>query len=406
MRKTPFHERTAPLNTTHLWEHWAGHVVATQYQHSAASEYLATRNAVAVLDTSPLFKYRFSGDGATAALAGIMTRDIRTCEPGSSQYTVWCNDDGYVMEDGVVLRLDENEYLVTSAEPNLRYFSQRVGDQDVMVEDVSDKYGLLAIQGPHSLSVLRQLSDDVAALPYFGVTRTAIGGVPVVVSRTGFTGDLGYEVWIDSERAVQIWDAIAAVGRDYNLSPLGMRPLGMARLDAGLLLIGVDFEPARHAWTNDQRETPDELGLDWMARLGDERQFIGRRAIQTERAKQTTRWRTVGFQVDAQAYEELYNQEGLVAPKDDVYEEAAHSIYDRDFNADGDATYVGYSTSFGFSPIMKRHIGLAKMPLESAAVGSNAHLELVVSHRPRYVPIEVVSTPFWKPERKTMEAPT
>ncbi|NNF63501.1 MAG: aminomethyl transferase family protein [Acidimicrobiia bacterium] len=401
MRTTPFHERIAPLNRTYLWEHWAGFVTAVAYQHSVATEYFATRNSVAVFDTSPLFKYRIAGPDATAFLAGVFARDIRRCAIGEGHYTVWCNDEGYLLEDGVVLRLGEDEYLATSAEPNLRHFRSLANGHEVTVEDLSDAYGILAVQGPHSVEVIRRISPEAGSLPYFGVTRTSIANHQVVVSRTGFTADLGYEIWIETADALPVWDTLMDAGADYNLIPMGMRALGMARLDGGMLLINADFEPARHAWTDAQRETPDELGLAWMVNLADDRPFVGRRAIEAERANGTSRWKTVGFHVDAAAYEAIYNNDGLAAPKEGVYEETAHSLYDRDFNVDAGAQWVGYATSFGFSPILKRHIGLAKLPLDRCTPGLTAHLELVVNHRPKYVPVEVSKTPFWNPARKT-----
>lgn len=403
MRTTPFHERIAPLNRTHLWEHWAGYVTPVAYQHSVATEYLATRNSVAVFDTSPLFKYRIAGTDATAFLAGVFVRDIRSCAIGEGQYTVWCDDEGYVLEDGVILRLDETEYVLTSAEPNLRYLRSLAAGHDVNIDDLSDDYGILAVQGPHSIDVVEHLAPDGGSLPYFGVTQTSIDGHDVVISRTGFTADLGYEIWIETADAVAVWDVLMDAGAHFNVIPMGMRALGMARLDGGMLLINADFEPARHAWTDAQRETPDELGLAWMVDLADDRPFVGRRAIEAERATGKTRWKTVGFQVDAPAYEGVYNVAGLAAPKDGVYEETAHSLYDRDFNADAGAQWIGYATSFGFSPILKRHIGLAKLPTDRCTPGSTAHLELVVNHRPKYVPVEVTKTPFWNPARKTQK---
>lgn len=402
MKTTPFHERTNALNRTQLWSHWAGYLSAVRYDHSPTIEYFATRNAVAVFDTSPLFKYRISGRDAEAFLAGVLTRDVRTCGVGSSQYTIWCDDEGYVAEDGVVLRTSADEYLLTSAEPNLDYFTRHIGPADVTVLDISSDYGLLAIQGPHATNALSRICRGVAGLSYFGVVESTIDGVAVFVSRTGFTGDLGYEVWVPAESAHAVWDAIMRAGSDYNIVPMGLTALGMSRLDAALLLIDVDFSSSRHAWTTAFKETPDELGLGWMYQAGDDRSFIGRRAIDAERSNATTRWKTVGFVLDPQHYERVYNEAGLIAPKEGVYLEATHSLYDRDYNEDPEANYLGYATSFGFSPILKRHIGLAKLPLE---VTGPVFLELMVAHRPHYVRGEPTKTPFYNPARKT-GAPT
>ena len=401
MRITPFHERLAPLNVTHRWDHWAGYLVAERYQHSATAEYFGTRSSVAIFDTSPLFKYRISGPDSTEFLARVLTRNVRGCEIGQAQYTIWCEDAGFVVEDGLVLRTEANEYWLTSAEPNLVYFSRLIDQHKVEVADVSEDYGLLAIQGPHALDLVATLIPGARDLPYFGVMAAEYAGQPLTVSRTGFTGDLGYEIWVGRQDAVSVWDDLVEAGSVYNMAPMGTRALRMARLDAGLLLLDVDFASARYAWTDAQRETPSELGLGWMLEENVDRSFVGREAIARELARTASRWRTVGLQVDAEAYERLYNAEGVIAPKEGVYVEGAHSLYDRDFNADADASYVGYLTSFMFSPILKRHIGLAKLPLENAKPGSRVYLELMVANRPKYVPAEVVKTPFYNPERKT-----
>ncbi len=403
MRTTPFHERLAPLNQTHLWHHWAGYLVADKYQHSVPFEYLATRNSVALFDTSPLFKYRIAGPDATQFLAGVLTRDIRTCDVGQAHYTVWCDDGGYVLEDGVVLRTGDDEYLLTTAEPNLAYLSRLLGDRKVDIIDTSDDYGILAIQGPHAADVLDRLTPAPSALAYFGLVDTDIDRRSVTVSRTGFTGDLGYEVWVRSRDAIAVCDAVLEAGADYQLTPIGMQALAMARLDAGMLLIDVDYDSARHAWTDAFRETPIELGLGWMLGGDDDRAYIGRLAHRRERGQGTSRWKTVGIQVDPAAYERLYNEEGLIAPKEGVYVDHTLSLYDRDFNADAGARYVGYVSSFMFSPLLKRHIGLAKIPLDRAAPGTEVWLELMVAHRPKYVPAQVVKTPFYDPARKTAD---
>mgnify|MGYP001816399396 CR=1 FL=1 len=401
MRTTPFHEPLASLNETQLWEHWAGYLSAVKYQHSTTVEYFATRDGVGVFDTSPLFKYRVNGADATLFLSTVMVRDVARCGVGEAQYNVWCNDAGFTLEDGVILRVAENEYWLSTAGRNLRYLSQLVGARDVTVEDISDDYGMLAIQGPHSLSTLAALSDDVAPLAYFGVTTSEIAGKPITISRTGFTGDLGYELWVGAADCERVLDAVFAVGAGYNIVPIGSRALGMARLEAGLLLLGTDFESARYAWTDAQRETPLELGLGWMVPKQDGRRFIGADALRAERADATSRWKTVGITVDPAGYEELYNGRGLIAPKEGVYRTGSLSLYDADFNADPGASYLGYATSFMFSPLLKRHIGLAKVPLDRTAVGSVVYLELTVSHRPCYVRAEVARTPFYNPSRKT-----
>lgn len=400
MRTSPFHERLAELSETQLWEHWAGYLSAVKYQHSATVEYFATRNAVGVFDTSPLFKYRVHGPDAVGFLATVTLRDPTACRVGAAQYTAWCNDAGYVLEDGVILRVAEDEFWVTTVGRNLRYLTQLIAGRKAEVVDMSDQFAMLAVQGPHARNALGHLTDAVAPLDYFGLATTTVAGAPVTISRTGFTGDLGYEMWVRASDAVGVLDAVLAAGAGYNIIPIGAQALGMARLEAGLLLLGTDFESARHAWTDAQRETPIELGLAWMIPSATERTYVGKRAIEQERGETTSRWKTVGIVVDAAGYERLYNDEGLVAPKDGVYRTGTFSLYDADFNTTPDAQYVGYVTSFMFSPVLKRHIGLAKLPLDRVAPGSEVFLELVVSHRPKYVRAEVATTPFYNPMRK------
>ncbi len=401
MKKTPFHNRLEPLNTTHLWEAWSGYLSAVKYQQSSTYEYYAVRNSAAIFDTSPLFKYRIVGPDAVGFLSGVMARDPGRCSVGAGQYTVWCDDQGFVLEDGVLLRTGDVEFWLSTAKPNLDYLTRVAGRQDVVIDDVSERYGILALQGPLSIEVLAAAGADVWALPHFGVTSATLADRSVMISRTGFTGDLGYEIWVEALDAVPVFDTIVGAGAAFNLVPIGSRALTMARLDAGMLLIDVDFTSARHAWTAAERETPDELGLGWMMKNPDSRPYVGAAAIARERELGASRWKTVGIQADPGAYETLFNSRGLIAPKQGVYVDSSQSLYDRDFNADSGGQYLGYVTSFMFSPLLKRHIGIAKVPLDRANVGSEVYLERTVLHRPAYVKCHVTSMPMYNPDRKT-----
>ena len=397
IKKTPFYPRTGPLNQTMLWEHWAGYLVAQKYQFSSTYEYYAIRNSAGLFDTSPLFKYRIQGPDATPFLAGVLARDIRRCPVGHAQYTIWCDDDGWLLEDGVVLHVAPNEYWLTAAEPNLRYWQQLVGPADVTITDISEAYGILALQGPHAGNILCQLSPDIPQLNYFDVTQTTIGQTPVTISRTGYTGDLGYEVWVKSEDAVPVWDAIMTAGAGYNIIPFGQQVLHMARLDAGLLLIGIEYHTARHAWTDEQRSSPIELGFSWMFRhlAEDDRIFIGRQAIEAELHQKSSRWHLVGLEVDWQSYEQTYNSLGLMAPKNNIPLEEAMALYNEQNE------WVGHTTSYAFSSILKKHIALAKVAPPLAKRGTIIQLELLINDRPRLVTARVVKTPFFNPARKT-----
>ncbi len=299
MKPTPFHGRLESLNATHLWEPWSGYLSAVQYQQSATFEYFAVRNSAAIFDTSPLFKYRIVGPDAGVFLSGLLVRDPDGCALGSGQYTAWCDDQGFVLEDGVILRTGDEEFWMTTANPNLDYLTRVAGRRDVVVDDVSEQYGILSLQGPLSIDVLAAAGADVSALPYFGVTSTTLAGKSVMISRTGFTGDLEYEVWAEAPDAFPVFDTIIGAGADFNLVPIGSRALTMARLEAGLLLIDVDFTSARHAWTAADRETPDELSLGWMVKDPHARPFVGAAAIARERELGASRWiatrRRAGF---------------------------------------------------------------------------------------------------------------
>ncbi|MCB9434875.1 MAG: aminomethyl transferase family protein [Ardenticatenaceae bacterium] len=403
IKRSPFHPRLVESNETMFWDNWVGYASPTQYQYSTVFEYFSARNAVALFDSSPLFKYRIKGADATRFLSGVLVRDVAKCPVGRAQYTIWCNDAGFVLEDGVLLHVAEDEYWLTAAEPNLKHFSDLVGRQQVEISDISEEYGILAVQGPHSLAVLRQLTKGVAGLRYFGLTETKIAKKPVVVSRTGFTGDLGYEIWVKRDDALAVWDALREVGQGYNLTLMGSRALSMARIEAGLLLIGVDFASARFAWVDAQRETPQELGLGWMLKglAGDKRPFIGRTAIEHAISHNTARWQTVGLMLDPAVYEEIHNRQGIIAPKADMLYQDTLYVYSDDYNVNANSEYVGYVTSLLFSPLLKRHIAIAKIASGVAAAGARVFVEMEVLHRSQYFPAQITRLPFYNPARKT-----
>ncbi|MHB8460291.1 MAG: aminomethyltransferase family protein [Candidatus Limnocylindrales bacterium] len=397
IRTTPFHERLSQLTETGLWEHWANHLVASRYQMSDKFEYFAVRNSAGLFDTSPLYKYRIAGPDAERYLSGVLARDIRTCAVGQGQYTIWCDDRGFVIEDGVVLRHGSDEFVLTSAEPNLAYLEGLIGRLDVGIEDISDRWAILAVQGPRSRDLLASLSPAVARLPYFGIVATTIAAVPVHVSRTGYTGDLGYEIWVPADDAIAVWDAVWAAGRGQGIIPIGMSALYMTRIEAGLLLLDVDFHSSRFAWTDADRSTPIELGLGWMFRNleADDRPFIGRDAIRREIAGRTSRWKLSGLVVDWREYDRIYAEAGLIPPKDHTPVQDEYFIYDDDL------AQIGYATSQMYSPILQRHIALARVPLNLSAPGSRVKLEIGLNHRYEYFDAHVARLPLFNPPRRT-----
>jgi aminomethyltransferase len=397
VKTTPFHPRLAELNTTQLWTHWAGHLSATQYDIAAKHEYFGVRQAVGFFDASPLYKYEITGRDAESYLGAILTRDIRTCRPGRAQYTIWCDSEGYVLEDGVVFRHSANEFLLTAAEPNLSFLQNQIGSLEVAVEDVSDQYAMLAVQGPRSRATLSSLAPEVNELSYFGHSQAKIAGSEVTVSRTGFTGDLGYELRIPADDALAVLDAVMAAGEPHRMRPFGDQALNMLRIEAGLPLIGAEFTSSRYAFNEHDRFTPDELGFGWLLKgIDDEtRPFVGRRAIRAERANVTSRWKTVGLMVDGHAFEQLHYEAGLIPPKDEPPASWETMLYDAHDER------AGYATSYAYSPMMQTQIGIARVRPELADIGTTIHVEVTVNHVYTTVPATVVAMPFFNPERKT-----
>ena len=319
IRTTPFHERTSALNETGLWEHWAGTLAAQKYQLSEKFEYFAVRNAAGLFDTSPLFKYRFTGPGAERFLAGILARDPRSMKPGEAQYTIWCDDRGFLVEDGVMLRHADDDFVLTAAEPNFAWFADQVGPRDdVVIEDVSDDWAVLSHPGPAREVPARRPRQGHREARLLRAPRAKIGGKQVRVSRTGYTGDLGYEVWCRPEDALAVWDAIWESTRGYGVLPFGMQALYMTRIEAGLLLLDVDFASSRFAWTDADRATPAELGLAWMLRgiEGTDRVFIGRDAIRQRARREAVALPDHRHRRGLPHWNRLHDEAGLIPPMD------------------------------------------------------------------------------------------
>lgn len=405
IRTTPFHPRTSALNETGLWQHWSAHLAATRYTHSEKAEYTAIRNAAGLFDASPLYKYRIGGPGAADYLAGVLARDPRPLAPGRAQYTLWCDDRGFVVEDGVLLRLADHEFLLTAAEPNLAWFAGhardiagRRGSLAVTIEDVSEAWAVLAVQGPRSREILAPLAPAVETLPYFGLAQTTLvgAGIDVLISRTGYTGDLGYEIWAPAADALAVWDAIWAASRGRGVMPFGLTALSMARIEAGLLLLDVDFRNSRFAWTDADRVTPAELGLERLVRAAatTDRAFIGRDAIRRELANGTSRFRTTGLVVDWRSWDDIHAAADLIPPKDHTPVEAEYYVYD-------DAlAQIGFATSLMYSPQLQRHIAIARVPVDRT-IGARVKLEWPVAHRYEYFDAVVTPLPHFDPPRRT-----
>jgi aminomethyltransferase len=397
MKTTAFHERLSALNRTGLYSHWSGYLSALRYDMSAKHEYFAVRNSAGFFDTSPLFKYWIRGKDAERFLAGVLTRDIRQCRPGRAQYTIWCDDRGFVLEDGVVFRHSDTEFFMTTARPNLGYFTDLIGRLAVEIEEVSDDYGVLAVQGPRSREILQTLTPDVTGLAFFDLCSTKIGNAAVTLSRTGYTGDLGFEIFVGAGDALPVLDAVIDAGEGRGLRPFGEEALLMTRIEAGLVLIDVEFSSSRLAYNDNERITPRELGFGWMLRGIDatDRPFIGRNALRKELADKTSRWLTVGLRVDWQQFDRLHTEAGLLTPKDETPLPYESMLYD------DDGQRIGYATGLMYSPMLQRHIAMARVRPDLAAPGSRVNLEITIDHRYRTVAAEVARLPLFNPSRKT-----
>ena len=393
---TPFHARTLPLCESLNYRDWAGYYAVSAYETHHEHEYNAIRNAAALIDVSPLFKYVISGRDAGALVDRIITRDVTRMPVGQVFYTPWCDEYGHVIDDGTVSRLDERRFRWTAAEPNLRWFTQNAQGLDVTIDDVSESLAALALQGPTSAQVLRACSDiDVDRLKYFRVTSGRLGGVPVDVSRTGYTGDLGYEIWMSAGDALAAWDALVSAGRSFDLMPAGMLALDVARVEAGLLLIDVDFVGSKKALIPDQKFTPYELGLGRLVDL-DKAAFVGRSALRA--AARAPRRRVVGLEIDWSDVEAIYDRAGLPPLAPSAASRTPVPVRDGE-------RQVGRATTTAWSPTLKRLIAIACIDSARAAEGTRLRFEISVEGIRHFVGATVVRTPFFNPARKTATPP-
>lgn len=390
LKTTPFHERTAALCVSHAWRRWAGYIVASSYELSHEREYHCIRAAAALFDVSPLYKYLIGGRDAALLLDRLVTRNVRRSQVGQVLYTPWCDAAGKVLDDGTVARLDETSFRMTCAEPNLRWLEANAIGLEVTIEDVSESIAALSLQGPLSLSILQALGD-IPPLKYFRLARTSLREVPVEVSRTGYTGDLGFELWVKSTDAIALWDALMEVGSAYGLQPAGMLALDVARIEAGLMLIDVDYVPARKALTEGQTSSPYELDLAWAVNL-DKEHFVGKQALAAEK-RRGPQWQFVGVEIGWPGLERLYAEMGLATRLPQTAWRMSVPIY-------SGAEQAGYATSGGWSPLLKKYIALAHLRSPWATPGTELDIEVTVEHRRKRAGARVVKKPFFDPERK------
>ena len=394
---TAVHARTFALCESLNYREWSGYYAVSAYESHHEHEYNAIRNAAALIDVSPLFKYLVTGRDAARLVDRIITRDVAKMQVGQVYYTPWCDEHGKVIDDGTVSRLGEQTFRWTAADPSLRWFRQNAEGLEVAIEDVSEEVAALALQGPTSAKLLRSVAKtDINHLKYFRVTSGTIAGVPVDISRTGYTGDLGYEIWIPAERAVDVWDALMHEGRAFDIKPAGMLALDVARIEAGLLLIEVDFFSSRKAMIQSQTYSPCELGLGRLVSV-EKGRFIGQRALRDEAARGHAR-QIVGLALDWTEVEKLYEAIGLAPAVATTASRAAVPVY-------REGRQIGRATSTTWSPVLKRMVALATLDRPHFAEGTVVHMEVTVEAVRHRVSARVVRTPFFNPARKTTTPP-
>jgi aminomethyltransferase len=376
---------------------WAGYYAASVYETHHEHEYNAIRNAAAMIDVSPLFKYRISGPDAARFINRVIARDIERVAIGQAIYCCWCDEQGKVIDDGTISRLAENQYRWTAAEPNFRWFHQNSLGLDVKIEDISRELAALAIQGPTSSRLLQSVvGREIANLKYFRVTRGRMAAVDVEISRTGYTGDLGYEIWIPWDDATKVWDALVQAGGPFDLHPAGMLALDVARIEAGLILIDVDYTSSKKALIESQKHSPYEIGLGRLVDLGKE-SFIGREALVEENRRGPNR-SLVGLELNWDDVEQLYDATGLAPQVSSTASRVAVPVY-------RSGAQIGKATSTTWSPALKKMIALASISSPQARPGTELQMEITVEAVRHKVRANVRKLPFFHPARKTATPP-
>jgi aminomethyltransferase len=394
---TALHARTFALCESLNYREWSGYYTVSAYEGHHEHEYNAIRNAAALIDVSPLFKYLVTGVDAARFVNRIITRDVSKMSVGQVFYTPWCDEHGRVIDDGTVSRLGEQLFRWTAADPSLRWLRQNAAGLDVVVDDVSEEFAAVALQGPTSARLLRAAaSANLDTLKYFRVTSGTIAGVAVDISRTGYTGDLGYEIWMRAGDAVRVWDALMEDGKPFDIKPAGMLALDVARIEAGLLLIEVDFFSSKKAMIDAQSYSPYEMGLGRLVNL-DKGRFIGQQALREEHQRGHAR-QVVGLEIDWSEVERIYEKINLPPSVSATASRVAVPVY-------RSGKQVGKATSTTWSPVLKKMIALATLERPHFAGGTVVQIEMTVEAVRHQVSARVVPTPFFNPPRKITTPP-
>ena len=392
LKTTPFHSRTAPLVQAQTWRRWAGYQVASAYEPHHDREYAAIRSSAALIDVSPLHKYLISGPHAARLLDRMVTRDVMKCRIGQVLYTPWCDAHGKIIDDGTISRLEEDRFRLTSAEPNVRWLHLNATGLDVSIEDASEQTAALALQGPLSRDILeRAAATELGALKYFRWTSASIRGVPVTISRTGYTGDLGYEIWMDAADAVSVWDALLEEGTPFGITPAGIWALDVARIEAGLVMLDVDYYSAHRAVIEARKSSPLELNLGWTV-AASKGPHNGRRALAAERAAGST-WAFVGLTVEWTSFERLFAAHGIPPELPTVAWRVSTPVY-------RGGKQIGYATSGCWSQLLKQYLALAHLRAPHFSPDTAVQIEVTVEHHRQRADAVVRALPFFDPPRK------
>jgi len=390
---TAFHERTLALCESLNYREWSGYYTVSVYETHHEHEYNAIRNSAALIDISPLFKYRVTGRDATRLVNRVIARDINKVAIDQVIYCCWCDPHGKVIDDGTITRLGENDYRWTAADPSLRWFQQNALGLDVKIDDISEQVAALALQGPTSGRLLKSVTDaKIDNLKYFRVTRGKIAGVSVDISRTGYTGDLGFEIWMPWKEAVRVWDRLMDDGEVFDIHPAGMIALDIARIEAGLILIEVDYTSSKKALIDSQQYSPSEVGLGKLVDLKKET-FVGREALAAEAKKGAAR-SLVGLEIDWNQVEALYDKLGMAPQVPSQASRVAVPVYRNE-------KQIGKATSTTWSPTLKKMIALACIERGHASDGNTLSVEMTVEAVRHNVGAKIVPLPFFNPPRKT-----
>jgi aminomethyltransferase len=390
---TAFHERTLALCESLNYREWSGYYTVSVYEMHHEHEYNAIRNSAALIDISPLFKYKVTGKDATKFVNRVISRDINKVAIDQVIYCCWCDPEGKVIDDGTITRLAENEYRWTAADPSLRWFQQNALGLSVRIEDITEQVAALALQGPTSGRLLNAAAEaNITDLKYFRATHGKIAGVNVDISRTGYTGDLGFEIWMPWRDAVKVWDELNSKGKAFDIHPAGMIALDIARIEAGLILIEVDYTSSKKALIDAQKFSPAELGLGKLVDLKKET-FVGREALAREANKGADR-ALVGLEINWNEVESLYEKVGMAPQVPSIASRTAVPVY-------RGGRVVGKATSTTWSPTLKKMIALACVNRENSAVGITLNMEITVEAVRHTVSAKIVPLPFFNPARKT-----